>query len=1038
MESIGGTEYISGESVKLSIQLIRGASQNPVADAACDFEVYYPNETLLTSGNMSHLTNGIYTVNFTAPAVEGVYVSSFNCTRGGFARRASSTFHVAPWANLITDTYTLLVAMNATLGNVYNDTQAILTKWDNFTMQDIWDKMIDIETAVNNLNFSGSNISINNTEVINAIAALEGIVNSTRDELNFTGKNITAYEYFVQLDSVLVNVNQTLFNKIEFEANATRQQIMDAIQGNSTLILDAVTNNSNDLSSILTNWGNATAAEILGNVTENRNELITMQAWLNVFNVTEADRHNTTWSLINDLLAWLGIFNQTEEQRHNFTQIKIDQMFAVINDTNNIDGNNNITLLAQQIDLTTYQILNLSDEINETVFVINMSLGDVNDTVSGINDTISEINDTVTDINQTINTIYAYLQNTIYPAVANLELKLNQTLANQTNLWNKLIGIQGNVTTNYNEIINTQNQLDATNATIMAELADHRNRLIEINTTTQTILTNITLTINPKLDQLQTDVDLIEGYTDALESGQNEIKGNLSLIINYTDSVEEGIANLTSDIQNFNTAVGSRFDAVDGNLSLIYSDTQDILASGVHLDGITNQTLYAILDLTQDANTTVQWVQDYLNGAITQYLADINDTVDQVNDTITQINDTVTEVNETVFQINMTVDEINDTVTEINQTVAEINQKVVSIYDLLVEVNTTVNNIYVDTQAILTKWDNFTMQDIWDQLIVIETAINNLNLSGFNVSVNNTDVLNAIAALEGIVNSTRDELNFTGKGISAYEYFVRLENELYNVNTTVFNKIEFEHNLTGNQILTAIEANHTLLYNQLLNNSNKLDQILFNWGNATADEILGNITETRNTVVDIENWLIAFNVTEFDRYNSTYTYIGGLFNWFTLLNQTEEQRHNLTQSKIDAAFAVINDTEELVINLTRDIGYNGTGDYLYDDIQLLISQTANVTVNIGDLNVSVAPIDYVILYEGKNLFALPKEPTNPAIATVLSGIDGSYYRVDFYNQTSGAFQTYNPVAPFGNNLTELHTGSMYWIWMYNDDILFIE
>jgi hypothetical protein len=57
---------------------------------------------------------------------------------------------------------------------------------------------------------------------------------------------------------------------------------------------------------------------------------------------------------------------------------------------------------------------------------------------------------------------------------------------------------------------------------------------------------------------------------------------------------------------------------------------------------------------------------------------------------------------------------------------------------------------------------------------------------------------------------------------------------------------------------------------------------------------------------------------------------------------------------------------------------------------------------------------------------------------VLVDLGASCYRVDYYNQTSGIFQTYIPSAPYGNTLEELHKGNVYWIWMYYDDILFVK
>ena len=116
------------------------------------------------------------------------------------------------------------------------------------------------------------------------------------------------------------------FEPIIKKANATRTQIMASIQSNSTAILDSISNNSDDLQTLLNKWGNNTADTIIANITENRNQIISMQAWLNAFNTTEAQRHNDSQSLVNDVLSWLGIFNQSEAQRHNQTQTLINQI----------------------------------------------------------------------------------------------------------------------------------------------------------------------------------------------------------------------------------------------------------------------------------------------------------------------------------------------------------------------------------------------------------------------------------------------------------------------------------------------------------------------------------------------------------------------------------------------------------------------------------------------------------------------------------------------------------------------------------------
>ena len=873
--------------------------------------------------------------------------------------------------------YNLLLALNSTVASIYANTQTILVKWDDHNMSQIWTKLEQIQTDVNGLNLTGANLTIDNTAVLSALNRLEGITNSTRTELGFKGKSLTAYDYFVQLENELLLINETVLNKIEFESTLTRSQINNAIAGNASSILTEVNSNSADLTTLLGKWGTVNAQQLLNNITDNRNKLISLQNWLNAFNDTEYDRYNSTYTYMGGLFNWFTLLNQTEMQRHNITQEKINDVYSLLN----LTYVNSVSIIADigysGSGTTLYDDVLKVLEGNENITILCRQL----------NLTSIQINRTLTNVSYVVNNIYSYLQNTIYPAVDTLESSMTQLKANNTRIWNKLAGISQNLTTTYNAVNTVNTNVLKSNQTIMNELNNEKNRLAMMNVTLNKILANITQAVVPKLDLVLTDTVLIKGYTDSLELGHTNILSNLTRIQQYTDTLESGVTQIRSDIQKINATNKARFDAVDSRLTSIYADTQSIINSGVKLDGITNQTLNRILHLTQEANFTINNVEAYLQGTITQLLLNINYTVTANN-------------------------------------------------NLLQAMNITLGQVHSDTTAILAKWGSYNASQIMTKLNAIETKIDNLNVSGG--SGNNSEVLAAIRRLETITNATRAELNFTGKGITAFEYFVRLENAIYDVNKSLFTKIEFEANSTRLSVLQAIKANNTLLYNQLLNNSNKLDSILTKWGSVDAEQILDNITDTRNRVIDIKTWLLAFNNTEYDRYNSTYTYVGGLFNWFTLLNQTEQQRHDAQQQLINNAFAVINNTNELIVNLTAQIGYEGQATTLYDDIQTLITQTANITVNIGALNITVEPSDYVLLHTGKNLFAMPKEPTNPAIATVLAELNTSYYRVDYYNQTSETFQTYIPSAPFGNTLNELHKSRVYWIWMYYDDILFVK
>ena len=69
----------------------------------------------------------------------------------------------------------------------------------------------------------------------------------------------------------------------------------------------------------------------------------------------------------------------------------------------------------------------------------------------------------------------------------------------------------------------------------------------------------------------------------------------------------------------------------------------------------------------------------------------------------------------------------------------------------------------------------------------------------------------------------------------------------------------------------------------------------------------------------------------------------------------------------------------------------------------------------------------ISLSSGWNLVSLPVQPANTAIASVLSGISGSYEVVWAYpNQT---WQVYDPIDTAGSTLTSMQAGMGYWVKM---------
>ncbi|MBW2991915.1 hypothetical protein KY345_01720 [Candidatus Woesearchaeota archaeon] len=763
-------------------------------------------------------------------------------------------------------------------------------------------------------------------------------------------------------------------------------------------------------------------------------------------------------------------------------------------------------------------------------------------------------------INSTTNQTLNYLQNTVYPAVDDAESKLDEVLTNTSNIWEKITEIHDNVTTNYNEIIKSQTLITNTNFSVMTELESNRLRLVDMNDTLWSIYDNITLTINPKLDQLQTDVDLIKGYTDTLEAGQSDILANLSTVLSeisviqskldvintttqqvsgyvdtieesldcdgssdtpicdrlieinntvntinantdslesgqttisgyvdtlesgqadlltdvdevkqylnctinitnsmcwmlsliqsytdtlesgqttisnyvdtlesgqsdmldnlsaiigyvdtleanqtvslselaaikgYVDTLETGVSDLDSDIQSWGSNATARFDTIDTSLTNIYTDTQQLLTQGVKLDSDTNATIYQILDVVIDANSTANDIESYLQGTVTDYLSDVNETV-------VQINETVTDIEEVALQI-------NDTVTEI--------------LSVVLDINSTLASVQSDTQELLQKWGTYNMTQIWDKLDSMDTKLDNLDASS-----NNSAILNAIATLEGIVNDTRAEIGFNGTGYTAYSYLVQLDSKLVEINASVINKIEFEANATREQILAAIDSNTTQIISEINDNGNDISAILTKWGSVDAQSIIDNVTDVRNRVINLDAWMLAFNDTEAARHAASQSLINDLLTWLGIFNQTEEQRHNLTQSKIDNTLSVTNEVKNLSNDIIAQLGYNGTGHTAHNDTVQLMNLIAVLTTMVGN----ITNIDYVDLSLGANAIALPKQPVDINISVVMANITGEFERVDYWNEDNQTWLIYNPAAPFGNTLENMTTNNVYWVYV---------
>jgi hypothetical protein len=883
---------------------------------------------------------------------------------------------------------TTVLQINSTLNSVQSDTQNLLAKWSTYNMSYVYGKLDLMDSKLNT-------IGTNNTAIRTAVAVLEGIVNATRAEIGFNGTSITAYSYLVGLDSKLVAVNATILNKIEFEANATRQQIMNAIQANSTAIISEINANENKLDSILNKWGDENAESLLSNITENRNQIISMQSWLNAFNTTETARHAATQTLAQQIINWLGLFNNTEEYRYNQTLAQLQSIFNEVNDTEEL-SNQIITQLGY-----TGKSTNLYDDVQH---IISQN---VNITIL-----VNEINLTTHSTREILNTTIRQKIDTSLSNTSALLTKWGNYSADI--LWQKTGAVETKLDT-------AQAWLNSFNATEQQRYSD---LMAEVNDSEEWLSA-----LREELNFTGKGITAYQ-YLVNLESNLNSVNSSL-----WTKMATEGnltreqlinvISSNTSAVINaINASVGSKLNILLSKWG--FYDVQTILQN---ITGTRNSVL-----------TLESWLQTYLTGvngtgAIKYYLE--NTLFNEVNDTEELSNQIIAQLGYSGSNTTLE-DDLDDLANQQAFVLAlaqEINLTTNTLNNKLNVINSTLNLAYNDTRAIISKFGNYNLSQIWTKLDNIEDyvlAINvtntfNCNGTGCNITIDNTQVLQA-------VNNVRSELGFQGQSQTAYDYFVELESELITMDFDIQTKIETEHATTREQLQQAIISNTTLIINEINDNQNGINTLINKWGNYSAQQIISNISDVRTRVIDLNSWMLVFNDTEAARHATSQSLINNVLSWLGLFNQTEAGRHNLTQTRIDSTLSVANEIKSLSNTIIADVGYNGTGHTSRNDTIQLMNLIAVLTNMVG----AITDTDYVDLVNGVNAIALPKQPTNTSVISVMSNITSKYTRVDYWDDLSNSWLVYNPAAPFGNTLANMTTNKVYWIYANATSRLYIK
>ncbi len=729
--------------------------------------------------------------------------------------------------------------------------------------------------------------------------------------------NVTWLRDNVATSEAMANNFTDIKNRLT-DMNITLWGVHDDLTSINTSLSDQISNIQDDVTWIKDNI--ATSEEIANNFTETFNRLTQI-------NLTVS---NTNTYLNEDITTRLTELNITTQNNYDYLQ---NTIYTKLNETwnntqqtlfyigNPSDDENQNTLFGEhtytQNRLSTIQG-NLT-EIKTTVTQINITIEAINSTVSTIllevddleelhqcsiipNSTICNLLNLIrtdtqniyilaVEINQTTHTTYSYLTDTIYPKLDTIENNTNNLLSNSTEIWNKLLMIEGSIT---DISVDTENLINITNcsgtswysdtSSLCYMLNDITTRLIEINTTTQTTLNNIVSVIIPQLITINTTVNTITEYTDTLENELNcvnptdsDICFRLNLIQNYTINLETNLATLTNNLESHNSTVYSQLDNIITIINTINTNTDNI-------EGGQDNILNSLSQLQDNITMILNDLGIPPGSTLWGKLTSIESLATQINSTVNTINDNTDEVEILVREvINLVActnsssgtvcNKMNSLSTSINdlQTIMEQNQS--TIYTKLVEtfdqvtntdnkVNDAINYLNCNTQS--------TDSVCW-RLIDIQNRVDEINTTTWNTLNNITLIvipkLNTIDTntdeIEGYVDTLESSFNcssFDANSICANldtikGYTDNVESDIAILSTDLAN-----HTTSILSRLGAIDSNLTLIYN---------DTQFIRIQNFSGGGTGGGLTDAQNTVLyaiqtltqDNQNLLLSINQT---------------------------------------------------------------------------------------------------------------------------------------------------------------------------------
>jgi len=150
--SVTGTIYEEGEEVRIITSCLD--VNNHLVDGTANVTVYYPNNTIWFSGDMSEIEVGLFNYTTTAPAIEGVYTILTTCNDSTNYAIGMGEMQIPSWVNKIGYINETVWEINQTTHEIYNflldDMNNTLTSILNLTNL-TYEGVVNLDANISNL-----------------------------------------------------------------------------------------------------------------------------------------------------------------------------------------------------------------------------------------------------------------------------------------------------------------------------------------------------------------------------------------------------------------------------------------------------------------------------------------------------------------------------------------------------------------------------------------------------------------------------------------------------------------------------------------------------------------------------------------------------------------------------------------------------------------------------------------------------------------------------------------------------------------------